>query len=52
MKLLQRSTVNFPVKKYSVLRFGLKHGLATRPKESDIIAATESIWDELKRVTA
>ena len=27
----------------SNLRFGLKHGLATRPKESDVIAPAESI---------
>jgi hypothetical protein len=33
----------------SILRFGLKHGLATRPKESDIIATTESIWEQLDR---
>ena len=33
----------------SILRFGLKHGLATRLKESDIIATAESIWDQLDR---
>jgi hypothetical protein len=32
----------------SVLRFGLKHGLATRPNESDVITSAESIWDQLK----
>jgi hypothetical protein len=32
-----------------VLRFGLKHGLATRPKESNIIASAESIWEQLNR---
>ena len=32
----------------SILRFGLKHGLATRPNESDVIASAESIWDQLK----
>ncbi len=31
------------------LDLNMKHGLATRPKESDIIAAAESIWDQLKR---
>jgi hypothetical protein len=30
-----------------VLRFGLKRGLATRPKESNIIASAESIWEQL-----
>ena len=33
----------------SILRFGLKHGLATRPKESDIMVTAESIWDQLKQ---
>ena len=33
----------------SIFWFGLKHGLATRPKESDVIAAAESIWDQLER---
>ena len=31
----------------SILQFGLKYGLATRPKESDIIATAELIWDQL-----
>ena len=33
----------------TILRFGLKHGLATRPNESQIIATPESIWHQLKR---
>ena len=33
----------------SVLRFGLKHGLATRPNESEVIASVESIWDQLNK---
>ena len=32
----------------SVLRFGLKHSLATKPNNSDVIASAESIWDQLK----
>jgi hypothetical protein len=32
-----------------VLRFGLKHGLATRPKESNKIGSAESIWEQLNR---
>ena len=31
---------------------GLKHGLATRPKESDLIVIVESIWDKLERLDA
>jgi hypothetical protein len=33
----------------SILRFGLKHNLATRPSETQIIATAESIWDQLER---
>ena len=32
----------------SVLRFGLKHGLATRSNESDVIVSAESIWEQLR----
>ena len=32
-----------------VLSFGLKHGLATRLNESDVVASAESIWDQLQR---
>ena len=35
-----------------VLMLGLKHGLATRPKESDMIVIVESIWDQLERLDA
>ena len=31
----------------SILRFGLKHNLATRPKETVIIATAESNWEQL-----
>jgi hypothetical protein len=40
---------NLTAEEEHVLRFGIKHGLATRPKESDIIASAESIWEQLKR---
>ena len=33
----------------SILRFGLKHNLATRPKETEIIATAESIWEQLNQ---
>ena len=36
----------------SILRFGLKHNLATRPNETQIIATAESIWDQLRRQNA
>ena len=36
----------------SILRFGLKHNLATRPNESQIIATAESIWEQLQRQNA
>ena len=34
-------------KEESILRFGLKHNLATRPNETQVIATAESIWDQL-----
>ena len=34
---------------YSALQFGLKHGIATRPRESDLIASAESVWEQLTR---
>ena len=33
----------------SILRFALKHNLATRPKETEIIATAESIWKQLNQ---
>ena len=34
---------------YSALQFGLKHGIAIRPRESDLIASAESVWEQLTR---
>ena len=31
----------------SVLKFGLKHGLLTRPKQSEMIVIAEDIWDQI-----
>ena len=31
----------------SALKFGLKHGLLTRPKESKMIVIAEDIWDQI-----
>ena len=39
-------------KEESILRFGLKHNLATRPNESQMIASAESIWEQLQRQNA
>ena len=49
MKSLQTSNKDNTItrEEESILRFGLKHGLATQPKESDIIAIAELIWDQL-----
>ena len=32
-------------KEYSILKFGLKYGLPTRPNESNILAYAEDIWE-------
>ena len=34
---------------YQVLRYGLKHGLVTHQKETDVFANAESIWDQINR---
>ena len=40
------------VEETEVLMFGLKHGLATRPKETEIVVIVESIWEQLERLDA
>jgi hypothetical protein len=34
---------------YSALQYGLKYGIASQPKDSDLIASAESIWEKLTR---
>ena len=34
---------------HSILKFGLKHGLATRPNQSSIFAYAEDIWEQIDR---
>ena len=34
---------------YGALQYGLKYGIATNPKESDLIASAESFWEQLER---
>ena len=31
----------------SILKFGLKHGLATRPNESNILSYAKDIWEQM-----
>ena len=33
----------------SILKFGLKHGLATRPNESNILSYTKDIWEQIEK---
>ena len=40
---------NLSNEQYEVLRYGLNHGLATHQNTSDIVAAAESVWDEIYR---
>ena len=47
--LLTSLGTNITNEEEGLLRFGLKHGLATRPKETDVIAAAEPIWHQLKK---
>ena len=34
---------------YSILKFRLKYGLATRPNESNILAYAEEIWAQIDK---
>ena len=34
---------------YSISKFGLKYGLATRPNESNILAYSEDIWEQIDK---
>ena len=34
---------------YSISKFGLKYGLATRPNESNILACSEDIWEQIDK---
>ena len=34
---------------YSISKFGLKYGLATRPNESNILAYAEDIWEQFDK---
>ena len=34
---------------YSILKFGLKYGFATRPNESNILDYTEDIWEQIDK---
>ena len=34
---------------YKALQYGLKYGIATNPKESDLMASAESFWEQLER---
>ena len=33
----------------SVIKYGLKHGLLTRPKENEMVVIVEDIWDQILR---
>ena len=33
---------------YQTLKFGLKHGLARKPDENEILASAEALWDQLE----
>ena len=33
-----------------ILQYGLIHGLATKPRQSDILASAECIWDQISKL--
>ena len=40
---------NLTEEQYGALQFGLKYGIATNPKENDLIASAESLWEQLEK---
>ena len=32
-----------------ILKYGLKHGIATRPSEVEMIVIAENIWDQIEQ---
>ena len=47
--VLNLTEVELSNEQYSALQFGLKHGIATSPRESDLFASAESVWEQLTR---
>ena len=33
---------------YQLLQYGLKHGLASKPRDNDILASAEALWDQIE----
>ena len=43
------SSHNLTNEEHSILKFGLKHGLATHPNESNILLYAEDIWEQIDK---
>ena len=46
------TNVNFSNNEVKILKYGLKHGLAIRPKESEMIVIMEDIYEQILRHNA
>ena len=47
--IINLSGITLSEDQYGALQYGLKYGIATNPKESDLIASAESFWEQLER---
>jgi len=46
--IINLSNTQLTNEQYSALQYGLKYGIATKPKDSDLIASAESIWEQIE----
>ena len=44
---LSSKTINN--EEYKILTYGLNHGIAVSAKKNDILASSETLWDQLER---
>ena len=47
--VLNLTEVELSNEQYSALQFGLKHCIVSIPRESDLFASAESVWEQLTR---
>ena len=46
--IVNLSSRNFSDEELQVLRLGLKHGIALRPRDTDVFVSLEAVWDQIK----
>ena len=46
------SSHDFSNEELGISKFGLKHGLATRPSKSNILSYAEDIWEQIEKANS